>query len=166
MKVVKPLQLVLFSLGGGLLLRISQQIFGVSEPCTLLPTPYILDPKPSTLHPPLYNLRFSPYALHHTPHTLRPTSYTIHPTPYTLHPTPDTLHPITYILHHTLHTPHPKACDPDPQLQTTPNRSASTQDQHEIAKRSQFKGNCSAEMWSGSEEGSYVRLIDCCITQL
>ena len=22
-----------------------------------------------------------------------------------------------------------------------------------------------AEMWSGSEEGSYVRLIDCCITQ-
>jgi hypothetical protein len=23
-----------------------------------------------------------------------------------------------------------------------------------------------AEMWSGFEEGSYLRLIDCCITQL
>ena len=23
-----------------------------------------------------------------------------------------------------------------------------------------------AEMWSGSEEGSYLRLIDCCITQV
>ena len=31
---------------------------------------------------------------------------------------------------------------------------------------SQFKKNCLAEMWSGSEEGSYVRLIDSCITQL
>ena len=29
-----------------------------------------------------------------------------------------------------------------------------------------FKNNCSAEMWSGSEEGSYLKLIDCCITQL
>ena len=26
--------------------------------------------------------------------------------------------------------------------------------------------NCSAEMWSGSEEGSCLRLVDCCITQL
>ena len=31
---------------------------------------------------------------------------------------------------------------------------------------SQFKNNCLAEMWSGSEEGSYLRLIDGCITQL
>ena len=31
---------------------------------------------------------------------------------------------------------------------------------------SQFKNNWSAEMWSGSEEGSYSRLTDCCITQL
>ena len=31
---------------------------------------------------------------------------------------------------------------------------------------SQTKNNCSAEMWSGSEEGSYLRLIDCGITQL
>ena len=30
----------------------------------------------------------------------------------------------------------------------------------------QFKNNYSAEMWSGSDEGSYLRLIDCCITQL
>ena len=31
---------------------------------------------------------------------------------------------------------------------------------------SQFKNNCMAEMWSGSEEGSCLRLLDCCITQL
>jgi len=31
---------------------------------------------------------------------------------------------------------------------------------------SQFKNNYFAEMWSGSEEGSYLRLIDFCITQL
>ena len=31
---------------------------------------------------------------------------------------------------------------------------------------SRFKNNCLVEMWSGSEEGSYARLIDCCITQL
>jgi hypothetical protein len=31
---------------------------------------------------------------------------------------------------------------------------------------SQFRNNCSAEMWSGSEEGSYLRPIDCCITHL
>ena len=30
---------------------------------------------------------------------------------------------------------------------------------------SQFKDNCFTEMWSGSEVGSYVRLIDFCITQ-
>ena len=30
----------------------------------------------------------------------------------------------------------------------------------------QFKNNCLAEMWSGSEEGSYLRLTDCYITQL
>jgi len=29
-----------------------------------------------------------------------------------------------------------------------------------------FQNNCLAEMWSSSEEGSYLRLIDCCITQL
>ena len=34
------------------------------------------------------------------------------------------------------------------------------------SRRSQFKNNYLAEMWSGSEEGSYVRLKDCCITQL
>ena len=28
------------------------------------------------------------------------------------------------------------------------------------------KNNHLAEIWSGSEEGSYLRLIDCCITQL
>ena len=31
---------------------------------------------------------------------------------------------------------------------------------------SQFKDNYFTEMWSCSEEGSYVRLIDVCITQL
>ena len=31
---------------------------------------------------------------------------------------------------------------------------------------SQFKNNCLAEMWSGSLEGSFLRLLDCCITQL
>jgi len=30
----------------------------------------------------------------------------------------------------------------------------------------QVKNNCVAQIWSGSEEGSYLRLIDCCITQL
>ena len=29
-----------------------------------------------------------------------------------------------------------------------------------------LKNNCLAEMWSRSEEGSYSRLIDCCIIQL
>jgi hypothetical protein len=29
-----------------------------------------------------------------------------------------------------------------------------------------IENNYLAEMWSGSEEGSYLRLIDCCITQL
>ena len=29
---------------------------------------------------------------------------------------------------------------------------------------SQSKNNYSAEMWSGSEEGSYLRLLDCRIT--
>jgi len=31
---------------------------------------------------------------------------------------------------------------------------------------SQFQNNRLAEMWSDSEEGSYLRLVDCCITQL
>ena len=31
---------------------------------------------------------------------------------------------------------------------------------------SRFKNNCLAEMWSGSEEGSCLRLIDSCTTQL
>ena len=31
---------------------------------------------------------------------------------------------------------------------------------------SQCKNNCFAEMWSGSEAGSYLRLINWCITQL
>jgi hypothetical protein len=30
----------------------------------------------------------------------------------------------------------------------------------------QSYNNCSAEMWSGSEEGSYLRIIDCCLSQL
>ena len=30
---------------------------------------------------------------------------------------------------------------------------------------SQFKNHCSAEMWSGSEQGLYLRLIEWCITQ-
>ena len=28
-----------------------------------------------------------------------------------------------------------------------------------------FKNNCLAEMWSGFEEGSYLRLTDCYVTQ-
>ena len=31
---------------------------------------------------------------------------------------------------------------------------------------SQFKNKYSAEMWSGSEEGSHLRLIEFCITEL
>ena len=31
---------------------------------------------------------------------------------------------------------------------------------------SQFKNSCLAEMWSGSDEGSFLRLVDRCITQL
>ena len=30
----------------------------------------------------------------------------------------------------------------------------------------EFKSNCPAETWSGSEEGSYLRLIDCRTTEL
>jgi len=37
---------------------------------------------------------------------------------------------------------------------------------HHERSSSQFKNNCLAEMRSDSEEGSYFRLIDCCITQL
>ena len=33
-------------------------------------------------------------------------------------------------------------------------------------ERKQIRNNCSAEMWSGSDEGSYLRFIDFCITQL
>jgi len=40
------------------------------------------------------------------------------------------------------------------------------QDAGEFEVRSQFKHNYIPEMWSGSEEGSYSRLKDCCITQL
>ena len=29
-----------------------------------------------------------------------------------------------------------------------------------------FKNNCLAEVWSGFGEGSYLRLIECCVTQL
>ena len=35
-----------------------------------------------------------------------------------------------------------------------------------LAETSRFKKNCFTEIRSGSEEGSYFRLIDCCITQL
>jgi len=35
-----------------------------------------------------------------------------------------------------------------------------------VKKKSQSKNNCFTEMQSGSEEGSYLRLIDGCITQL
>jgi len=36
----------------------------------------------------------------------------------------------------------------------------------EALKNDYFKNNCLAEMRSGSEEGSYVRLIDSCIIEL
>jgi len=35
-----------------------------------------------------------------------------------------------------------------------------------VCGSSQFKNNYFTEMCSGSEEGSYLRLIDVCITQL
>ena len=34
------------------------------------------------------------------------------------------------------------------------------------AMRPQFKNNYLAEMWSGPEKGSYLGLVDCCITEL
>ena len=37
---------------------------------------------------------------------------------------------------------------------------------HGSGYSSQFKNKYSAEMWSGSAKGAYLRLIDCCITQL
>ena len=37
---------------------------------------------------------------------------------------------------------------------------------HSQRYNSQFKNNYLAEMWSGSEEGSFFMLIDCCSTQL
>jgi len=36
----------------------------------------------------------------------------------------------------------------------------------EDSRCSQFKNNCIVETWSGSEEDSYLRLLDFCITQL
>ena len=35
-----------------------------------------------------------------------------------------------------------------------------------LVDRGKFKNNCLEEMWSVSDDGSYLRLIDCCITQL
>ena len=40
-----------------------------------------------------------------------------------------------------------------------------TAPRHALRLHSQCKNNCLTEMWSGSEEGSYLRLIDWCITQ-
>ena len=36
----------------------------------------------------------------------------------------------------------------------------------QLRHSSKFKNNCSAEIWSSSEEGLYLRLMDWCITQL
>ena len=39
-------------------------------------------------------------------------------------------------------------------------------DHAHLAFRGPLKNNFLAEMWSGSEDCLYLRLIDCCITQL
>ena len=36
----------------------------------------------------------------------------------------------------------------------------------QLRHSSRFQNNCLAEMWSSSKEGSNLRLMDCCITQL
>ena len=45
-------------------------------------------------------------------------------------------------------------------------RPCETLSRRETRYSSQSEENYLAEMWSGSEEGSYLRLIDCCIPQL
>ena len=49
---------------------------------------------------------------------------------------------------------------------TTADSENSSSESHTELYSSQFMNNCLAEMWSGSEEGSYLELIDCCIAQL
>jgi len=79
----------------------------------------------------------TPYTLHTTHYTLHTTHYTLHTTPYTLHPTPYTL-------------------TPNPPQQVI--NSWADQITNEIVRQS------IAEVLT--EAGSYLRLIDFCITQL
>ena len=60
-------------------------------------------------------------------------------------------------LRSSFHLPRP----PRPCAGRRPGRYRST-----AAHSSRFQNNCLAEMWSGPEEGSHLRLIDCCIIQL
>jgi len=115
-----------------------------SQPVSPTATQVHLHVKRYTVHPTRYTLHATPYTLHHTPCTIHPT-YTLHPTPYTLHPAP-CLHP-TYTLH-----PTPYALHPTPYIHPTP-YTMSPDPYTDLED-------------SGSEAGSYLKLIDSCITQL
>jgi len=70
--------------------------------------------------------------------TLHPAPCTLHPTPYTQHPTPYTLHPTPYTLHATPLTLHLHGS----------------------------LGKFLVAPGYGTEAGSYLRLMDSCISQL
>ena len=69
-------------------------------------------------------------ACRHSHHAGHPGTHPLHSTPYTQHPTPFTLHPTFYTLHPTPYTLQP------------------------------YDLNYFTEMCSGSDAGSYLRLID------
>ena len=95
-----------------------------------------LDPQPSTLNP-------QPSTLSPQPSTLNPQPSTLNPPPSTLHPQPSTLHP------------QPSTPNPTCRRGYLPPMSGI-----KCSEGSRCEGPC------GGEEGSYLRLIDFCITQL
>ena len=103
---------------------------------------------PACLPPSLPNPR--PEALNPIPQTSKP-----HLSPLTLHPSTSNRHQ------------QPQNAIPST-LNAQPGCGVRTHPAHRrcVTPPPQFKNNFSAEMWSGSEEGSYLRLIDGCITQL
>ena len=88
------------------------------------------------IHPPPSTQHPTPSNQHPTSYSLPPTTYTVNPSTFTLHPPPSTLHP--------------------PQV-----RGWRLEAPRECAGGPPALGSC-----SGSEAGSYLGLIDFCITQL
>ena len=141
-------------------------------PCTLHPTPCTQDPTPCTLH--------ITYTLHPEPYAPHPIHRTLHPTPYTITPPclrkmlskgqtsfPQSVaqrakNNLKYLEDLRLNQGSSQGQNPVQTFVYMPN----SLDGCSVKNCTQIGVIAKRILGSGSEEGSYLRLLDFCITQL